>query len=273
MSIDGTALGHHYRIRCADTDLERFLSESLRHLAPSDDWTLSEATLVDLRWRNAQVAVEVSGREVYRGEPTAALARVMNAVNVRAVRAAGGDPVLHCGVVSIGATALLLPGRPGAGKSTMTTALLLAGLGYLSDEAAPIGPDLRVRPYPKPLVVGSGSWTAVSAAESAAVELRARQIDAWWIDPARLGCPVAQDPLPVGAVVAPQYRAGATLEIERMSPAEATAVMASNTFNMHEHGIEGVRRTASLTAGVPLLRVTFGDAGSACSAIISEIGA
>jgi hypothetical protein len=172
--------------------------------------------------------------------------------------------VLPCGAVSRQGRAVLLPGRPGAGKSTTTTALLLRGFGYLSDEAAPVQGDLRIRPYPKPVVVGRGSWSSVLAARRGRIPFAGPELDAWWLDPCRLGSDIARDPLPVGAVVAPQYRAGAILSIEELSRAEATALMASNTFNLHEHGIDGISRVADAITDVPLLRATFGDVEEVC---------
>src|SRR5207249_5616388 len=47
---------------------------------------------------------------------------------------------IHAGCVSRAGGGLLLPARRGCGKSTLTTALLLAGFGYLSDEVGAVDP-------------------------------------------------------------------------------------------------------------------------------------
>lgn len=269
----GSALGFHYSVSSMDSDLCGFARAALRHLPPSREWTRVDATTVELAWRDGEVSVAVDGNEAFTGEAAPALARMMNVVNVGATWSARQDPVLHCGAVSVDGRAVLLPGRPGAGKSTTTTALLLRGLGYLSDEAAPLGSDLRVRPYPKPVVVGRGSWPSVAGAAVGRIGLANASMDAWWIDPLVLGSEIPATPLPVGAVVAPQYREGSPLRVQRLTRAEATALMASNTFNMHDHGIGGVERVARLTEGIPLLGVAFGDVSELCDLLLSEFGA
>jgi hypothetical protein len=58
---------------------------------------------------------------------------------------------IHAGVVAWRGRAIVIPGRSMTGKSTLTRALVLAGATYYSDEFAPVLPDGRVAPYPKPL--------------------------------------------------------------------------------------------------------------------------
>lgn len=272
MIIRGSGLGRHFVIDTDDVAIGDFLSQALRHLTPGEQWSADAATPMRLRWSGGEeLQLCVGGRETFTGAPTPALARVMNVINIGATRAAGVDPVLHCGVLAHDGRAVLLPGRPGAGKSTTSTALLLRGLGYLSDEAAPVRTDLRVRPYPKPVVIGRGSWPSVPGAEAGVIPLAGHEMDAWWMDPTGWGSEVVTEPLVVGAVLAPQYRAGAELHVEELSRAEATAVLASNTFNMEDHGINGIERVAALTASIPLLRLTFGDVDELCDHVCAEV--
>jgi hypothetical protein len=60
---------------------------------------------------------------------------------------------VHAGVVAIDDRALVLPGRSGAGKTTLVRALLGQGAAYLSDEFAIVAPSGDVEPYARPLAL------------------------------------------------------------------------------------------------------------------------
>lgn len=59
----------------------------------------------------------------------------------------------HAGVVAIDGWAVLLAGRSGRGKSTLTLGLLRRGAAFLTDELALITPEETVLPYPRALHV------------------------------------------------------------------------------------------------------------------------
>ena len=274
MSFHGQALDHRFSVDAEDPALADFVRRALRHLEVGATAAGGTADRFVLEWLGPdELEVRRNEHVLFNGEPTPALAHLMSAINVSGTRSVDDGIVLHCGVAALDGRAILLPGRPGAGKSTTLTALLLRGLGYLSDETGPIGADGRIRPYPKPLVVGPGSWPSVPEAADALVELEGRPMDAWWLDPGAFPGGVVTEPLPVGAIVAPQYREGSPLQVERLSRAEATTAMASNTFNIAEHGRSGIEAIAALTEGATLLRVTFGDVAEACDAVLAEIEA
>jgi GTPase SAR1 family protein len=57
---------------------------------------------------------------------------------------------LHAGVVALNGKGLILPGKPGSGKSTLTYALIKRGFRFLSDDFAFVDPKTRgVLPFPK----------------------------------------------------------------------------------------------------------------------------
>ena len=76
-------------------------------------------------------------------------------VNTHAFRTTGDFFLIHAGAVTSPAhVAILLSGPPGSGKSTLVTALVRAGFGYLTDEAAAIDPISRlVHPFPRPIAL------------------------------------------------------------------------------------------------------------------------
>ena len=66
--------------------------------------------------------------------------------------------VIHAAAVERDGRALLLPGRPGAGKSTLCAALVIAGWRLLSDELALVGlQEGRVRALARPISLKNDS--------------------------------------------------------------------------------------------------------------------
>lgn len=117
MIIRGSGLGRHFSIETDDGAVAEFLASALRHLGPATGWSEAEATSMQVDWvAPEELQLSVDGRKTFAGEPTPTLARVMNVINIGATREAGADPVLHCGVLAHDGRAVLLPGRPGAGK-------------------------------------------------------------------------------------------------------------------------------------------------------------
>lgn len=73
---------------------------------------------------------------------------------------------LHAAVVAKDGIVLLMPGLPGAGKSTLCAALALHGWRVLSDEHALVVPGTaNIVPLPRPISLkNASSWCEVSIA-------------------------------------------------------------------------------------------------------------
>lgn len=66
---------------------------------------------------------------------------------------------IHAGVVGMGDACIAIPGAAGAGKSTLTIALIRAGFTYFSDEVALLEHGLnRIRPVPLAIGIKSTGW-------------------------------------------------------------------------------------------------------------------
>jgi hypothetical protein len=68
----------------------------------------------------------------------------------------------HAGAVSDGTRCILMPGLPGCGKSTLTTALVLEGLCYVSEDIVPISrKPWSVAPVPIRICLREGGYLAL----------------------------------------------------------------------------------------------------------------
>jgi hypothetical protein len=89
---------------------------------------------------------------------------------------------VHAGVVQVGDEAVVLPGMTHAGKSSLVAALLERGATYFSDEYALIDAQGRVHPYPRPLLVRSGTSEQVpKVAEEYGARTGAAAVRLGWI--------------------------------------------------------------------------------------------
>lgn len=77
---------------------------------------------------------------------------------------------LHAAAVSLGDTAIIMPGLPGAGKSTLCAALGLSGWRILSDEHAMIEPDsTEIVPLCRPVSLKNESIEVIKSFSSRAI--------------------------------------------------------------------------------------------------------
>lgn len=132
---------------------------------------------------------------------------------------------MHAGVVGNGTACVMLPGAAGSGKTTLTAALVVSGLDYLSDETALLEPETcDVRPVPislavktggipilEPLIPGLAALPVHERADGKAV--RYPPPPGTLADPRRS--------LPVAAIVFPRYVAGAETSFTPLGRVEA----------------------------------------------------
>ena len=83
-------------------------------------------------------------------------------INWQIIQQRGEYVQLHAAALEIGGKALILPGDPGCGKSTLTAGLLARKWSYLCDEFALIDrATLAVHPFPRALCMKERSFPVV----------------------------------------------------------------------------------------------------------------
>lgn len=172
---------------------------------------------------------------------------------------------LHAAAVARGNDLVLLAGESGAGKTTLTLALLDAGWTYLSDDLAPVDPATAlVHPFPKPLGVKDPAvWERVRAVFRDGPGLPPP--DGSFLVPPRLW-DVATEPLPARLLLFPRFDAGAELEVEPLTPARAAALASAYLRRLDPPRLALLNR---LCAGARSVRLGYGSSGDAVRAIDS----
>lgn len=189
---------------------------------------------------------------------------------------------LHAAGVVAGDRAVVLPGVPDAGKSTLVTALVQRGLGYLSDEV--VGLALAgggVAGYPKRISLELGSWALFPDLEG-----RASRATHPLFDPTRVRWFDARDlhanalawrglPLDLGLVVVPRYAPYEDASITRLDPVEAMTALVGNAFNLAALGQGALGALRDVALAVPCYRVVHQDSQDAAvtvRALMAEHG-
>jgi hypothetical protein len=168
---------------------------------------------------------------------------------------------------------VVVHGASGAGKTTMTIALVSEGLAYLTDETVCLDPEtLTIEPFPKPLTVKPGGQQLL-----AHVRPGTDRIDPdsgnWHVDPAALGGP----PIPEGVlqpalIVFPDLRDGFdSVEIAPVSRARAAFVLGEQSSALWAVEPRPLAALARLVTQAPAYRVSYGDAFAAAPVIVRQL--
>lgn len=173
-----------------------------------------------------------------------------------------GFVTLHAAAVARGDDLVLLAGESGAGKTTLTLALLDAGWTYLSDDLAPVSVATGlVHPFPKPLgVKDAPAWERVRSA----------------FDSIALGPPTGSFLVPAShwvvgteasrpsALLFPRFSAGTPLEVERLSAARAAALASAYLRRLDASTIALLK---GLCEGATCARLAYGSTADAFAGI------
>ncbi|HEX4490199.1 MAG TPA: hypothetical protein VH914_03250 [Acidimicrobiia bacterium] len=270
------ALGLTFDARLMGDDLADYLELVLAPLrAPAGIEAAHRFSVVDEGERyQRRYAVYFDGLPIVRtpSEPLA-LVYLLWHLNRAVVEASNDWLLLHAAAAEHDGSAVLLPARMDAGKSTLVAGLALRGFGYLTDEAVAIDPaSARVDPYPKPLSIEMGSWDALAPLRPQLDARFARFCDdVWHVVPDAIRPGAVAESCTARAIVSPRFEPGATTALEPISRAEAVMMLAENAFNFSAHGAAGLDLLAGVVRPCECYRLTVGTLDDACDRVIDVV--
>jgi len=180
--------------------------------------------------------------------------------------------LLHSAVVERSGFGMLLSGRPGAGKSTLTAGLLFRGWRLLSDEVAVVPAGTRdLLPLPRPVGLKGASIDIVrglspDAAVGPAVEGTRKGTVAHLRPPTDSVRRMHETATPRW-IVFPNFQAGVTAELRQVSRAEALQRLGHEAFNYSVLGSVGFETLASVVENCHCLSLRFGSLDDAIAAV------
>lgn len=175
-----------------------------------------------------------------------------------------GYSVMHAAVVERDGRALVLPGFPGAGKSTLCAALThLDGWRLLSDELAILDPAQGLLlPHPRPISLKNRSIGVVEAFPGSRVGPTYEDTRKGSISHA--ACPPlsmrrASEPARPAWIVFPRFVAGSPLQIESVTRVEAFSWISEQSFNKERMGELGFRSLCDMLSGSECYELSYGS--------------
>lgn len=170
--------------------------------------------------------------------------------------------MLHAGTVAFGEAAMILPGSPGSGKSTLSAALHLRGARLLSDEFGLVRPESAdLLPMPRGIPLKNASIEAILEFDSAAplgpTYPKTRKGRVRHLRPNSASQTQQAEAAIPRWLVFPTYRAGAEQRLEPLEKAEAFRHLAFNCFNYKLLGATAFHAIAQIIRQVDCYAFTF----------------
>ncbi|MGH9025748.1 MAG: PqqD family peptide modification chaperone [Acidimicrobiia bacterium] len=216
--------------------------------------------------REAVTTVYRDGIPLVRDVPPGlAVARLVWEINQATVAASGHRLLLHAAAAERDGAVALLPGPPGAGKSTFVAGLVQAGLRYVTDETVAVDPSTRtIESYPKPIALDRGAPVLATlhipvpeALESGSPQLLA--------PPQAFRADAVAPPGGVARVILfAKYRPGRATAPVPLSRAEAAVALAEHSFNFRALGPGALELVADVVRAGRCYRLGVSDLGAAC---------
>lgn len=220
-----------------------------------------------------RVRFSVDGRRPHEDMPLAQALPVFEwGLNLVIALRCYGFLMLHAGVLERNGHAMLLPAAPGDGKSTLCAGLAFRGWRLFSDEFGLLRPgSTDMLPVPRPVALKNGSVEIIRefapAAEIGPLTRNTRKGDVAHLKPPADAVRRQHTSAPAALVVFPRWEAGAAVELEDLSPAEAFMRLAVNAFNyelLGEAAFDTVRR---LVEGARCFSLRYGDLEAAADCL------
>ena len=230
------------------------------------------------RWIAAQAVSFVDGQRSFAPFPRRhALPMLEWALNWCTFTRPNQHLLLHAAAVERNGRCLVLPGKPGSGKSTLTASLVLHGWRLLSDELCVLPPGTQdALPVPRPIGLKDGSIEVIERLGGAArIGPRTpgtRKGTVAHLPPPEDSVSRRHEPARPSWIVFPRFRAGAETALREVSRPEAFLRVAYESFNYSLLGPVGFETLCPVVENCACYEIRYGDVSASLEALDEVLG-
>ena len=180
--------------------------------------------------------------------------------------------MFHAATVANDQGAVIMPGLPGAGKSTLCAYLIHRGWRLLSDEFTLLRDEsLAIHPYPRAIPLKNQSIEVirelVPEAQIAPAIPDTHKGTVAHLCPPELQLDRMLDTAAPKLVIFPAYQAGAQVEVTAVSEPSCFVELSKHSFNYVMRGLVGFQLTGALANTVVAYRLVYSDLAAAAAKI------
>lgn len=215
------------------------------------------------RWLRPQAMFSFDGHKPFKPLPAAQAFPMLEwGLNWVITNNAHQYLILHAAVVERGGRALILPGTPGSGKSTLCASLVHRGWRLLSDELALISlDDGLLYPVARPVSLKNQSIDIVRSL-GPAVTIGPLCADTnkgtvAHMRPLTESVRRSREPAKAAWMIFPKYREGASPLSEHIGKAQAFVDLLTHAFNYNMLGSAGFRALAEVVESCDMCQVEY----------------
>lgn len=184
--------------------------------------------------------------------------------------------MLHSAVLERDGKALLMPGLPGAGKSTLCAALMLRGWRLLSDEFGLLDPNTELlHPLPRPIPLKNQSIQVIRDFDTTAVlgptYPGTRKGDVAHVRPSETSVLRNGEPAKPTWFVFPRYQPEADTTLTPFADGQTFLKVTGNAFNYRLLGGLGFRKSINLVRNTDSFSLIYSDLNDAISTLESSL--
>jgi len=178
--------------------------------------------------------------------------------------------LFHAAVLEKNGNALMLPGTPGAGKSTLCAALMLRGFRLLSDEFGLYCPQQkRFLANPRPIGLKNESIDIIRAFDSQAILSQefpnTRKGTVCYLQPSAESVHNAHNGATPTWIVFPSFQESQPTYLETLPQATSFLRLAANAFNYETMGATGFECVHAMIQSCSVMQLRFGRLEEALS--------
>jgi hypothetical protein len=191
-------------------------------------------------------------------------------INQEAIARSSALVRLHAAAACRQGAAVLMPGPPGAGKSTLVAGLVRAGLDYLGDELVALDPASGdVLGFPKPLSLDARSQQLVGGREPPhALAPAARERREWQLPVAVLRADAVSRRARPRFIVFPDLGHAGAAVLTGVRKADATVRLARCTFGFEHGAARDLPALARAVESADCYALRAGSLATACKLVL-----